>query len=80
MLLKCNNLTLSLPYKHLFFCDGLPTPTGAMLRVRAGQVLLLRDTFVAGIAVGTADVPATLYKSIHVPRSADIPDPYRGLP
>ena len=51
-----------------------------MLRVRAGQVLLLRDTFVAGIAVGTPDVPATLYKSIHVPRSADIPDPYLGLP
>ena len=51
-----------------------------MLRVRAGQVLLLRDTFVAGIAVGKSDIPVTLYKSVHVPRSADNPDPYRGLP
>jgi hypothetical protein len=48
---------------------------GAMVRVRAGQLLVLRDTFVAGCAVGTPEAPAVLYRSVAVPRSADIPDP-----
>ena len=48
---------------------------GAMVRVRAGQLLVLRETYVSGCAVGTPDKPAVLYRSVAVPRSADIPDP-----
>ena len=48
---------------------------GQMLRVRAGQLLLLSETFVGGVAVGTPETPAVLYRSVAVPRAAEIPDP-----
>ncbi len=47
-----------------------------MVRVRAGQLLLLREKFVSGCAVGTPEAPAVLYRSVAVPRSANILDPF----